>query len=231
MKINNQNAKIPDQKTQSAIRESHERDAVQKEFEIFIGGYAQTVERDHPLVNRAQLERESLAIEQWAKEKGCFIEHLADHYLPTDFGGAECELYLDRNNTNVIIKDMNPGVYNGYAGLLGRLEMHNSFFPETAYTLIGFTKEGKVVNLVLQQDFVKQARNSTPQEIFDYLTDMGFKVEDAVTGNYIWKNKDGITIGDMHTGNALTTKEGSVIIIDPMIEYEGKTGLSLYLSA
>jgi hypothetical protein len=95
MKNPNQNAKIPNQKTQGAIRKSHERDAIQKEFEVFIGGYAQTVERDHPITNRAQLERESIAIEQWAKDKGYFIENLADHYLSTEFGGAECELYID----------------------------------------------------------------------------------------------------------------------------------------
>lgn len=236
MKTPNKNAKIPDQKTQGSFRESHERDTVQKKFEIFIGGYAQTVERDHPIDNRDQLQRESIAIEQWAKDKGYFIENLSEQFLATDFGGAECELYIDINNTNVIIKDMNPGVYNGYAGLLGRLEMHNNFFQETAYTLIGFTKEGSVVNLVLKQDFVKQAGNSTPgnstpQEIFDYLIDMGFEIQNSVTGNYVWKNRDGVTIGDMHTGNSLTTKEGTVIIIDPMIEYEGETHLSDYLKS
>jgi hypothetical protein len=226
----NTDGEIPNKRTQNTFRKSNEENRIAEEFKVFIGGYAQTVERDHPIDNRVQLERESIAIEQWAREKGYFIENLSDIYFATDYGGAECELYIDTNDTNIIIKDMNPGVYNGYAGILGRLEMHNSFFPETAYTLIGFTKEGNVLNLVLKQSFVKNARNATQQEIFDYLTAMAFKVEDSVTGNYVWKNDDKVTIGDMHTGNALTTEDGTVIIIDPMIEYDGEAPLYDYIS-
>jgi len=59
---------------------------------------------------------------------------------------------------------------------------------------------------------------------------MGFEVEDSVTGNYIWKNNDKVTIGDMHTGNALTTEDGTVVIIDPMIEYDAKAPLSDYIN-
>lgn len=82
--------------------------------------------------------------------------------------------------------------------------LHNFFFEDTAYELIGFTKENEVLFAVVQQAFVSITENTKIENVKSFLIENGF--QNTRNNDYFNPNL-GIILEDLHDENVLTKNE------------------------
>lgn len=122
--------------------------------------------------------------------------------------GAEQKVYLKDSAT--VLKLNDSIYYEKWIDYFYNLLLHNFFFEDTAYKLVGFTKEKDQLLAVVEQNFVEITQLTDLQNVKDFLNSNGF--ESTKNNDYI--NKDiGIIIEDLHDENVLT-KEGLLYFID-----------------
>ena len=90
------------------------------------------------------------------------------------------------------------------------MDIHNQIFPQTSYSLVGFTGFGSgSVYPVLSQDFVPNEREATPIEIDMYMSAIGFtKIDES---EY---QKDNLIAFDLKPRNVLRDTDGDIFVID-----------------
>ena len=116
--------------------------------------------------------------------------------------GAEQKVYL-RDSENVL--KLNDSIYyTSWKDYFYNLLLHNYFFPDTAYELIGFTKDNEVLYCVVQQSFVAITENTDLNQVKTFLTKNGF--ENNRNNDYI-NPYLGIILEDLHDENVLTRNE------------------------
>ena len=94
--------------------------------------------------------------------------------------------------------------YNSWKDYFYNLLLHNYFFPDTAYDLIGFTKDNDILYAVVQQAYVSITANTDLKQVKEFLTLNGF--ENNRNNDYI--NRElGIILEDLHDENVLTRNE------------------------
>lgn len=82
--------------------------------------------------------------------------------------------------------------------------VHSYFFPDTAYELIGFTKEKGILFAIVKQSYVSITSNTNLDNVKAFLTLNGFQN----TRNNDYYNSDlGIILEDLHDENVLTRNE------------------------
>lgn len=165
-------------------------------------------------------------LKQWALEQGCWFN---DSNQFGDFfdRGSENEVYLSTQGTEII--KLNDFRYSddNLTPFFERIEAHNIYFPDCAYTMLGFAenKEGHVC-AVLEQPFIADARLATTQEIHDEFIRLGFHAEDE--GGYYTNGQH--EIFDAVDGNVLIDNEGHMFFIDTIIFKSDTGGLDKYNS-
>jgi len=165
-------------------------------------------------------------LKQWALEQGCWFN---DSNQFGDFfdRGSENEVYLSTQGTDII--KLNDFRYSddNLTPFFERIEAHNIYFPDCAYTMLGFAenKEGHVC-AVLEQPFIADARLATTQEIHDEFIRLGFHAEDE--GGYYTNGQH--EIFDAVDGNVLIDNEGHMFFIDTIIFKSDTGGLDKYNS-
>ncbi len=129
--------------------------------------------------------------------------------------GAEQKVYL-KGGKNVI--KLNDAIY--YASWLdyfNNLLLHNYFFPDTAYRLLGFHNPTATLYAVVQQPFVKATEKTDLQKVNQFLQKNGF----VNTRNCDYYNMDlGIILEDLHDENVLT-ENGVLQFIDTVFFIKG----------
>jgi hypothetical protein len=122
--------------------------------------------------------------------------------------GGESKVFMDLDNRNVI--KVNDGVYYAtWTEYLTSLVLHNLFFPNTAYSLVGFVEDGGNLNAVLRQPFIK-GQQAKMEDIRAILTFNGF----ANTKRQDYFNKEfGLVLEDMHDENVIS-RQGVLFFID-----------------
>lgn len=122
--------------------------------------------------------------------------------------GAEQRVFL--KGTNRVIK-LNDAIYYGsWKEYFHNLQLHNFFFADTAYELLGFIKEDNSLFAVVQQDFVSITEPTDLNQIKSFLSSNGF----LNTRNNDYFNPDlGIILEDLHDENVLT-RNGVLYFID-----------------
>lgn len=95
-------------------------------------------------------------------------------------------------------------------GLLNRLLIHNSIFPQTSYELYGFTGFGNgSIYPILRQDYIINATYATPIEIETYMAALGFqKINDSTFTN------NEIIVSDLFPRNVLKDIDGDIFVVD-----------------
>jgi hypothetical protein len=88
--------------------------------------------------------------------------------------------------------------------------LHNFFFEDTSYDLIGFTKENEVFFAVVQQAFVSITESAKIENVKSFLTENGFQ---NTRNNDYFNPNIGIILEDLHDENVLT-KNGFIYFID-----------------
>ena len=93
--------------------------------------------------------------------------------------------------------------------------VHNTLFPETAYTFKGISEELGEVRIILTQDYVPSIKQPTKQQITEDLAKRGLFPEDRYTfGNEMFSVTD--VIGD----NTLLGEDDTLYFIDPIIHFK-----------
>ena len=116
--------------------------------------------------------------------------------------GAEQKVYL--KDSEHVLKLNDAIYYNSWKDYLYNLLLHNYFFPDTAYDLLGFTKNDEVLYAVVQQNYVSITSNTDLEQVKEFLTLNGF--ENNRNNDYI--NRElGIILEDLHDENVLTQND------------------------
>ncbi len=122
--------------------------------------------------------------------------------------GAEQKVYL--NDAKNVVKLNDAIFYNSWEDYFISLLLHNYFFSDTAYELLGFTEENNVLYAVVKQPFVKATEKTDLQGVKDFMKANGF----INTRNNDYHNPDlGIILEDLHDENVLT-KDGLLQFVD-----------------
>ncbi|MGK4568183.1 hypothetical protein [Flavobacterium sp. 3HN19-14] len=116
--------------------------------------------------------------------------------------GAEQKVYL--KDAEYVLKLNDSIYYTSWKDYFYNLLLHNYFFPDTAYELIGFTKENEILYCVVQQAYVSVTNNTNLEEVKLFLTLNGFKNS---RNNDYYNPKLGIILEDLHDENVLTRNE------------------------
>ncbi len=122
--------------------------------------------------------------------------------------GAEQRVYL---NDNQYVLKLNDGIfYASWEDYFNNLLLHNFYFTDTSYELVGFIEENEAFYAVVKQNFVKATENTDLKTVKEFLTANGF----VNTRNDDYYNSDlGIILEDLHDENVLT-KNGVLYFID-----------------
>lgn len=122
--------------------------------------------------------------------------------------GAEQKVYL--KDSEHVLKLNDAIYYNSWKDYLYNLLLHNYFFSDTAYNLLGFTKDGETLYAVVQQNYVSITAPTDLRQVKEFLTKNGF--ENNRNNDYIHPQL-GIILEDLHDENVLT-KDDILYFID-----------------
>jgi hypothetical protein len=144
-------------------------------------------------------KQETKSLENYIAEKNLWISIDLTQYVSE---GAEQKVYL--KDTENVLKLNDSIYYNSWKDYFYNLLLHNYFFPDTAYDLIGFTKDNDILYAVVQQAYVSITANTDLKQVKEFLTLNGF--ENNRNNDYI-NHELGIILEDLHDENVLTRNE------------------------
>ena len=122
--------------------------------------------------------------------------------------GAEQKVYLKDGKS--VIKLNDSIFYSSWEDYLNSLLLHNYFFPDTAYELIGFSIQNDSIFSVVSQPFVIATEQTNLQGVKEFMSVNGF----VNTKNNDYLNPElGIILEDLHDENVLT-ENGVLQFID-----------------
>jgi hypothetical protein len=122
--------------------------------------------------------------------------------------GAEQKVYL--NNQTTVLKLNDSIYYAKWLDYFHNLLLHNFFFEDTAYKLIGFYKLDNVLFAVVQQPYVLVNSVTNLNNVKTFLKINGFV---NTRNNDYYNSELGIILEDLHDENVLT-KDGLLYFID-----------------
>lgn len=123
--------------------------------------------------------------------------------------GAEQRVYLYTDERYVY--KLNDSIFYQYwLDYFYSLLIHNYFFPETAYQLIGFYREHDILYAVVKQPFIEITEQTNLPAVKQFLYDNGFQLK---KNNDYFNADAGIILEDLHDENVLTNK-GVFFFID-----------------
>ena len=151
-------------------------------------------------------------IEEWAKSVGCWVDNV-DNAFDRMFGsqlteGGEAHVY---DNGPYVVKRIGLDYYVLPSLAFDRISMHNTLFPATKMTVIGYgaSSEGEF-QILVQQQFIHGTK-VTDEEIHNFAESIGFKLINPRNWTYATPY---IYLSDMHDENVIKTPQGSIIVID-----------------
>lgn len=151
-------------------------------------------------------EQEKQELTSYITEKQLWVNHIDFNQYVCE--GAEQKVYL--NDQKSVFKLNDSIYYNSWEDYFHNLLLHNTFFEDTAYQLIGFHTENDHLFAVVEQPFVEVTTTTNLQHIKEFLLSNGF----SNTRNNDYYNQDlGLILEDLHDENVLT-KDGLLYFID-----------------
>ena len=170
-------------------------------------------------------------IESWAKEEGLWYNNYieakdgslesvieADGGKFSDKSGSETLVYWTKEG---VTKAIDASHYNGnLQGLLDKIVLHNSIFPETTYEVIGFGRDrGRTFRVIAKQKFI-EGEEPTIENIQNLADKLGLTKQG---GWYYTKDSKGIA--DLNPKNIIKVpstsdiKEDTFFVIDCDIKF------------
>ena len=116
--------------------------------------------------------------------------------------GAEQRVFLKSGES---VLKLNDGIYYScWYDYFINLLLHNYFFPDTAYSLLGFVIENNILYAVVDQQYVTVTSETNLLSVKEFLLSNGFV--NNRNNDYI-NSELGIIIEDLHDENVLTKNE------------------------
>lgn len=167
------------------------------------------------------IQRQTEKLIEFAKSKGIWHES----YIPQEFSEkinvktVESDVYIDIGDT---VTKVNSGVnYIDPLDFFDSLSVWNILFPETKYTLEGFTQiDGKLAYIV-SQCFVDAERSAEIDEIREELRKRGFDDGGSRTKGFYHPGFN-IWLRDLNEGNVFIDKNNNVIFVDAYVDMNTK---------
>lgn len=168
--------------------------------------------KDAKLVKKQEAEK----LEIFISENDLWKKVDFDRYVSE---GAEQKVYL---LDSIHVLKLNDAIYySSWRDYFRNLLMHNYFFPDTAYELVGFTKQDDILFAIVEQAFVTFTDLTDLEQVKSFLLHNGFK--NSRNNDYI--NEDlGIILEDLHDENVLT-RNGILYFIDTVFYLTDKFNL------
>ena len=116
--------------------------------------------------------------------------------------GAEQKVYL--TDSEHVLKLNDSIYYTSWIDYFHNLLLHNYFFADTAYELIGFTKNDNVLYAIVKQAFVSITDKTDLSLVKEFLIQNGFE---NTRNNDYYNIELGIILEDLHDENVLTKNE------------------------
>ena len=130
--------------------------------------------------------------------------------------GAEQKVYIKEDK--YVIKLNDAIYYASWEDYFHNLLLHNYFFADTAYQLLGFHKLENTLYAVVKQNYVKANEPTDLADVNSFLESNGF----ANTKNHdYYHSKLGIILEDLHDENVLT-EQGILYFIDTVFYVKPK---------
>lgn len=157
-------------------------------------------------------EKQAERIERWAKAVGVWIENV-ETSLSSDLGeqiaeGGEAVVY-DHGAT--LVKSIGLDYFIEPILALDRISLHNTYFPETRLTVLGFgrTASGDF-RVIVEQPFIKGERMEE-DEIVEHMKNLGFELRNLRNWTY---STPEVYLSDIHDENIIRSQTGNVFVID-----------------
>lgn len=123
--------------------------------------------------------------------------------------GAEQRVYLHPDER--FVYKLNDSIFYEYwLDYFYSLLLHNYFFPQTAYTLVGFYLEHDILYAVVLQPFIEITEQTDLDAVKQFLQKNGFQLK---KNNDFFNLDTGIILEDLHDENVLTNN-GVLFFID-----------------
>ena len=151
-----------------------------------------------------------------AQERQRLKSYLSNHHLWVEridlhqyvSEGAEQKVFL--KNEASVLKLNDTIYYESWVDYFHNLLLHNTFFEDTAYQLLGFYESDDVIYAVVEQPFVEITSTTNLTEVKQFLAGNGFT---PLRNNDYFHPELGIILEDLHDENVLT-KDGLLYFID-----------------
>ncbi|MGV8993870.1 MAG: hypothetical protein ACOH1O_07190 [Flavobacterium sp.] len=145
-------------------------------------------------------KQEAESLEHYISDKNLWVENIDFSQYVSE--GAEQKVFL--RGTESVLK-LNDAIYYRYwKDYFYNLLLHNFFFSDTAYELVGFTKDNDILYAVVQQNYVAVTSITDLSKVKKFLTQNGF--ENNRNNDYV-NSELGIILEDLHDENVLTRNE------------------------
>ena len=152
-------------------------------------------------------EQEAKKLIEWIESQNLwFCEHDEKRFIAS---GAEQRVYL-HSDEKFVYKFNDTIFYEFWLDYFYSLLIHNYFFPQTAYELIGFYQEKEVLFAVVKQPFIEITEPTNLPSVKEFLNQNGFELK---KNNDYFNNNIGIILEDLHDENVLTNN-GVLFFID-----------------
>jgi hypothetical protein len=150
--------------------------------------------------------QESALLTAFAQNHGLWIEDIDVSKYVSE--GAEQKVYLQGHGH---VLKLNDAIYfETWREYLHNLLLHNFFFPDTAYELIGFTDIEGVLHGVVRQPYVVSTEPTDLSKVREFLEQNGFR---HIRNNDYAHPDWGVILEDLHDENVLT-QNGTLYFID-----------------
>ena len=157
--------------------------------------------------------QQETAIEQWAKRVGVWIDNV-DESLTNSLGeqiaeGGEAAVY-DHGST--LVKSIGLDYFIQPIFALDRISLHNTYFPETRLTILGFGRDNRgEFKIIAEQPYI-EGQPVNDDEISEYMHQMGFELKNPRNWTYATSE---IYLSDMHDENVIrSAKSDTLFVVD-----------------
>ena len=157
-------------------------------------------------------EKQEKRIEQWAMAVGCWMDNVDDSLLQVLGShiaeGGEAKVY-DHGTT--LIKTIGLDYFIQPILALDRITLHNTYFPETSMTVLGFGRNDLgEFKIIVEQPFIEGSHVSD-DEIAQFMSQLGFKLINPRNWTY---STPSIYLSDMHDENVIRSSSGAIFVVD-----------------
>lgn len=167
-----------------------------------IAGYLKNGETTSRKIKKTKYLKieETKKLENYISEHNLWVANIDFSQYVSE--GAEQKVYL--KDSESVLKLNDSIYYTSWKDYFYNLLLHNYFFPDTAYELIGFTKENDILYCIVKQAYVAITESTDLSRVKTFLTQNGF--ENNRNNDYI-NPELGIILEDLHDENVLTRNE------------------------